>query len=263
MNRIYCSGLTHPGRVRRRNEDSYCICSPERCPCTFAAVADGIGGHDKGEVASELCCSTLLEQCMKPDSFLALSDPERQLKALTEILCGINNRITRLNTMQERRSPMGTTVCATIFGPDYTATAYAGDSRFYELTDSKLLQRSTDQTLGEVIRAHQRISPEKEISQDVGNIITNALGIYAELEAVTMILPRTAGHQYLLCSDGLHHVLPEQRIFTVLQEALTRKIAQERLLLEALEAGAPDNVTIVIGSEEPPKHPAQKGMILC
>jgi PPM family protein phosphatase len=240
-------GVTDAGKVRRNNEDSLLV--GEGKDETLFAVADGIGGFEAGEVASRIAIEVLSE--LEPGS------------SFEEAIGEANRRILAAGRGDERLSGMGTTVVAVRFGGTHeepvAEVAHVGDSRAYLLRSGSLSPVTEDHSLvaelvrsGDLTRAQAAEHPQK-------NLITRALGAEDEVEVDTAVLAVEAGDRFLLCSDGLTDMVPEDRISEILTESPgDPERAARRLLSEALEAGGTDNVTVVVMDvkehAEPPRE---------
>jgi protein phosphatase len=240
-------GVTDAGKVRRNNEDSLLV--GEGKDETLFAVADGIGGFEAGEVASRIAIEVLNE--LEPGS------------SFEEAIGEANRRILAAGRGDERLSGMGTTVVAARFGGTHeepvAEVAHVGDSRAYLLRSGDLSPVTEDHSLvaelvrsGDLTRAQAAEHPQK-------NLITRALGAEDDVEVDTAVLPVEAGDRFLLCSDGLTDMVPEDRISEILTESPSDpEKAARRLLSAALEAGGTDNVTVVVVDvkehAEPPRE---------
>ncbi len=228
-------GVTDPGKVRENNEDALLV--GEGRDETLFAVADGIGGFEAGEVASSIAVDVLSE--LEPGS------------AFETAMAEANRRILASGRGDDRLSGMGTTVVAVRFGGSQerptAEVAHVGDSRAYLLRGGELKPVTEDHSLvaelvrsGDLTRAQAAEHPQK-------NLITRALGAEEEVEVDTTVLPVETGDRFLLCSDGLTDMVPEDRVAEILSEHLDDPEGTARSLLSAaLEAGGNDNITILI-----------------
>jgi serine/threonine protein phosphatase PrpC len=222
--------VTHQGMVRQHNEDS-CL---ERPDLGLWVVADGLGGHLAGDVASQMIVSELG----------ALEPP---VSSLTDLLDRVRQRIqavnVRLNTISQRhRQLVGTTVAH----DSKAACLWAGDSRLYRYAEHKLTQVTTDHTRLQRLIQEGLLSPE-EANNDhpAGYVVTRALGAQAEIELEECHFDLQPNSTYLLCSDGLVRHVRDPEIADVLA-AQPPDAAAKRLLEMTLERGAADNVTIAV-----------------
>jgi serine/threonine protein phosphatase PrpC len=228
-------GLTDAGKVRKNNEDSMLV--GDGRDETLFAVADGIGGFEAGEVASSIAIEALWE--------LEPGDPFN--RAIREA----NRRILAASRADEKLSGMGTTVVAVRFGGSREAPqaeiAHVGDSRAYLLRGGELTPLTEDHSLvaqmvrsGDLTRDQATRHPQK-------NLITRALGAEDHVEVDTTSAPVELGDRFLLCSDGLSDMVPEDRIAEILSESPGNPERPARELMDAaLDAGGTDNVTVVL-----------------
>jgi serine/threonine protein phosphatase PrpC len=219
------------GRQRRSNEDREFARAP------LFAVADGMGGARAGEVASKIVVETLEEGL--PDGG---SNEERLAAAVREA----NARIHELAQSDADRAGMGTTLTAALVGEDAVSVAHVGDSRAYRFRDGELERLTTDHSLvGELVR-RGRLTEEEAEEHPQKSVITRALGPEAAVEVDTRTYPARPGDVFLLCSDGLTGMVPEDRIAEILASAGSLREAGQALIREANENGGRDNITVVL-----------------
>src|SRR5215218_11206245 len=175
------------GRQRQGNEDNYFVRSP------LFVVADGMGGAQAGEVASE----------MAVDSFDGGLPDGSVADALVRIIQDANRRIHDRSRSDEQAAGMGTTVTAAYVGEHEVTIAHVGDSRAYLLRDGDLVRLTRDHSLVGELVARGKLTEEQAESHPQRSVITRALGAYADVEVDTDVFPARAGDLFLLCSDGL------------------------------------------------------------
>lgn len=232
---IVSAAATHPGAVRPRNED----CFVDRPDLGLWAVADGAGGHGAGDFAS-LSIKEALESV--PPGLSA-----------AEILAQLRLRIGAVHTaLQEeaaRRGP-GRTIASTVVillaRADHFACLWAGDSRAYLLREGSLQQLTRDHSLVQELIDQGALEETEAEGHPQSNVITRAVGASGELELDKVSGRIEPGDRFLLCSDGLVRTLDEAAI----AEALAQDDAAERLVAQAVERGARDNVTAVALRQE-------------
>ncbi len=228
--------LTDTGRVRDANEDNILARRP------VFAVADGMGGHAAGEVASRIAVDTLAR------AFGDEHPPTRE--ALITAVQEANRTMVRQSLDDLELRGMGTTLCGiAILGSDDDERILVfnvGDSRVYRLRDGQLERLTTDHSYvqelveaGEITSAEARLHPQR-------NIVTRALGIDEEIEVDTVEEAGRAADRYLLCSDGLVDELDDPEIEQVLTVAADPQDAAEELTRVANDAGGHDNVSVVV-----------------
>jgi PPM family protein phosphatase len=223
------AGITHVGLVRQRNEDSI-LTDPTGA---LWAVADGMGGHGSGDVASDIVVERL---STAPDG----ADP---LDVLETLLIEANEIIYRLAC--ERGRTMGATVVALMIENAVGYLAWAGDSRAYLLRNGRLRLLTRDHTVIQDLVDDGLIRPEEARGHAEANVVTRAIGAEPEIEIDSATVPFLAGDRMILCSDGLTGSVGDGTIAALLDAAETPEDACRSLLRAALEDGAPDNVSVV------------------
>jgi serine/threonine protein phosphatase PrpC len=222
---------TDTGRQRRGNEDS----SFARPP--VFVVADGMGGAQAGEVASQIAVE-VFEQGL-PD---AGSPEERLVSRVREA----NKRIYERSQAEHERAGMGTTLTAVYLDDEQVTIAHVGDSRAYLFRDGQLKRLTQDHSLvGELVR-RGKLTEEQAEEHPQRSIITRALGPEPVVEVDTWVYPVRDGDILLLCSDGLTSMVPEARISGILAAADGIESAADRLIQDANDAGGRDNITVVL-----------------
>jgi protein phosphatase len=225
--------LTDVGRQRSANEDAL-FASPGG---GLFAVADGMGGARAGEVAAKAAVDEL--------AGLEERDQVRE-RELATVVEQANRRIHELSQSDESLAGMGTTMTTLAVGDADVAIAHVGDSRAYRLRDGELERLTHDHSLvDEMVRAG-RLTPEEAEVHPQRSIITRALGPEAEVEVERMTYPARSGDVYLICSDGLTTMVPEDALASILRGRSSLRQAAEELVKAANEAGGRDNVTVVL-----------------
>jgi PPM family protein phosphatase len=224
---------THVGRVRQHNEDAYCV-SAHAC-----VVADGMGGHEAGEVASRLVVQ--LAQDTFTTRLLDVSD-------LPDFVSVLNNDVQRTGETNDTPG-MGTTVVGVVIAENGDAPSavvfHVGDSRCYRLAGGILTQLTVDHShVEELVRAG-RISRHEASTHPLRNVVTRALGAETTVEADFHVLPDESC-RLLLCSDGLSGEIHDDRIWDVLTSHADPEEAAEALVQAVLEGPARDNVTVIV-----------------
>lgn len=227
---MVAGGATHVGYVRESNQDSFLIKEG------FYAVADGLGGHAAGEVASSLA-TQLLDELVDPKTATVESLRDAVLRANLEIL-------------ERSRKPgyegMGTTLTCALVRDGHVSIAHVGDSRAYAIRGNSITQLTEDHSVvWELVRAGT-LTPEEAKVHPQKNVITRCLGIDPELEVDVVELDLSCGDHLLLCTDGLSGMASDEEILATLLSAPNPKAASEALVLLALEKGGRDNVTAVV-----------------
>ncbi len=232
---------TNPGRVRSHNEDAYLVFMPPGGEGSqkgaLFAVADGVGGHAKGEVASSLGLKTLKE--------VYFSSPLPPMDALLEGIKAAHQKILSLANSSPAYKGMATTCTAIVLGPYGGYMVHVGDSRCYLFRNGALWQLTEDHTLVNQLVLQGKISKNQAFSHPQKHVLTKALGIGSFLKPQVATLRYQQGDIFLLCTDGLHDVVDRERILEILK---SRDIIEAGALLIniANEAGGPDNITVVL-----------------
>jgi serine/threonine protein phosphatase PrpC len=239
-----------PGLRRTSNEDSYST----RPDVGLFVVADGMGGHVAGEIASRIAVEAIaafIEETAGADKNRTWPfpfDPSISLEAnrLKAAFRLANRKIAaKIADSQELRG-MATTASAVLFGTRRASVAHVGDSRVYVLRQGKLEQITADHSwVEEQVRAGT-MSRTAARQHPWRNVVTRALSGGEDPEVdVTEVAP-ASGERYLLCSDGLFGVVPDAQIADLLGQAIALDAISQRLVLAANEAGGPDNITALI-----------------
>jgi serine/threonine protein phosphatase PrpC len=225
---------TDTGRARSANEDSYWVHSP------LFVLADGMGGAQAGEVASQTAVEVFSAQGGLPDG------PGTYEERLAALVAQANGRVYSQAQSDEQFTGMGTTLTVAYVGEDDLAIAHVGDSRFYVLREGELTQLTDDHSLvGELVRRGQ-ISAEEAEEHPQRSIITRALGIEGEVVVDHFSWPVRDGDVFLLCSDGLTGMVSDANVAEILTAAPSLAVAAQRLVAAANEAGGRDNITVVL-----------------
>jgi serine/threonine protein phosphatase PrpC len=217
--------LSDLGLLREGNEDSGLISSK------LVAVADGMGGHAGGEVASTIAISALNSKHIDEDSLLTVTK---------EIDLTIVNR----SKSEPNLAGMGTTLTALHINDGSVQLLHVGDSRCYAFTGGKLNQLSHDHTVMQELIDQGRITPDEAVNHPQRSLLTHALMGDSGFEPSVQLYPVKLGDQFLLCSDGLTGVLSDLEITKIIKKYSGQELV-ENLVAETKAKGAPDNVTVL------------------
>ncbi len=235
MRRIVARGATDVGRVRQGNEDALLVSS------SVFAVADGMGGHLAGEVAS----ATALEPIRTLDGKV-FAEPAEAVAALRDAVVAANARVAQLADSNPSYRGMGTTLTAALVEGKRLHVAHVGDSRAYLLREGQFSQLTDDHTLVQHLIDEGQITREEAASHPQRSVITRAIGVAPEVDVDSMSLDLQAGDQFLLCSDGLTGVVADAAIAEVLRDEEDADTAVRALIERANDAGGPDNITVLL-----------------
>jgi PPM family protein phosphatase len=234
--RLRFGASTDVGRMRTNNEDSYLSETP------VAAVADGMGGHRAGEVASAIAMEELAALRGKgpwPNERAATDDLKRAIVRA-------NRRIREAAAGDRELNGMGTTLVAMLEDGDSVHLANVGDSRAYLLREGELTQVTVDHTLVQELIDEGKLTPEDAERHPQRSMITRALGVDHEVEIDLFTYKLQPGDRLLLCTDGLSGVLEPTQIRNVLLRVRDSQKAADRLVAMANEGGGPDNITVIV-----------------
>ena len=243
-------GFSHAGRQREENEDAFGSFVDAR----LFIVADGMGGHNAGEVASVMAVDAL-------ETFFRSyhADPRQpwphavdtQLSLGANLLrVGIkvaNDKIRAAAKQDRAKNRMGTTIVALAVGDAQLTIAHAGDSRAYRMRGGDIQRLTRDHSIvEEMIAARPEITEDEIAAFAHRNVVTRSLGSKEELDPTVLVEPLEAGDLYLVCSDGLWGSVPDRKMQGIISTTPDIEAACQLLIDAANEAGGPDNITAVI-----------------
>lgn len=248
--RVEYAALSDVGQMRENNEDSWAV----DADAGLYLVADGMGGHARGEVASRMAADIITEEMRK-------SGRKRGKHELVASLCRANNVVYAKSLSEPDHQGMGTTVVAALMLEGRVALAHVGDSRAYLYRKGDLKQITRDHTL-----VQQQIDEGKLRIEDADrvfykNVLTRAVGTQAELEVESQLLRVRDDDVLLLCTDGLTAMLNDEEILKALNDEVPDlEKACRNLVDEANRAGGRDNITVILMRFED-VHSALEGLI--
>ena len=224
------ASVTDTGRRRRHNEDAY-VCEPP-----LFAVADGMGGAQAGELASNLAAAALHDEGSRGGG------EER----VDELIQEANRRVYERQTQDSSAQGMGTTMTVALVEDGHVAIGHVGDSRAYLIRDRRLEQLTEDHSLvAELVRSG-KLSPEEAEGHPQRSVITRALGTDPDVDVDTFTVEGHNGDVFVLCSDGLTDMVADDEIGAVLAERrVSLEDAANELVRRANKAGGQDNITVV------------------
>src|SRR5689334_6113453 len=234
MIRMVSAGSTNPGRVRSHNEDAF-LDAPDR---HLWVVADGMGGHSAGDVASAMIVERLGKLSPNEDVASYVDTVDRELMKVNDDL--------RKHAAERNVALIGATVVAMLGGADFAAIGWAGDSRAYRFKDGKLQRMSRDHSTAQELMDTGQFTAAQLSGKQQGNTITRAVGGEPQLFLDWVVAGYEPGTQFLLCSDGLTKEVPEPKIEEEFKKGMAPKELAETLVQAALAAGGRDNVTVVV-----------------
>ena len=252
--RVRFSGETNIGLKRAHNEDSYLLPEDER----LALVADGMGGHASGEVASKMAVEMVAEhfKATREDGEITWPykldhsdryDANRLINGIKLANLKIYDRAQR----EEACHGMGTTLVSAMFLDDKVLVGHVGDSRVYRLRDGQLCQLTEDHSLLNDYIKMKRLSSDEAGKFPHKNVIVRALGMKESVQVDILSDPFRLGDVYLLCSDGLSGMVDDAGLQDILTDESDLDTACERLIQAANRNGGVDNITCVLARVEP------------
>jgi protein phosphatase len=252
--RVRFSGSTDIGRKRAHNEDSIYLPSDLR----LAIVADGMGGHASGEVASKLAVDTVVGHFRSTANEQTITWPykvDRDLRAdtnrmITSIMLA-NLEIYERAQSDRNCKGMGTTVVAVCFLDDTAIIGHVGDSRVYRHRARELTQLTEDHSLINDYIKMKRVTAEEAENWPHKNVIVRALGMKENVQVDILTESPRVGDCYLLCSDGLCGMITDDQIAHIIRDTPDLDKAVERLIQAANEEGGVDNISAVLARIEP------------
>ncbi len=236
-------GLTDVGKRRETNEDDFLV-EPSR---GVYAVADGMGGHAAGEIASRLAIETLQEVLQRPETADQRMSVEDAAEWLREAVVEANRRICESIRLHDERRGMGTTVVALVHSGEEAVVGHVGDSRLYLLRADELLRMTSDHSwVNEQVKLGL-MNDDTAQRHPMRNIVTRALGSRPDVLVDLTSIQTQPGDVFLLCSDGLNTMLADEQIHDILRDDRLDPEAACRALVEnANRRGGDDNVTVVV-----------------
>ena len=236
---------TDSGRVRDHNEDAYLVRPP------VFVIADGMGGHAAGEVASKLAVDSIAQASLDRDGGRA---------AVRRALEEANKVVFQAANESGSRHGMGTTCAVLVVGDGVVHVGNVGDSRIYRLRAGSLVQLTHDHTVVAEMVDHGLLKPDDALLADNRSFLTRALGGAADVDAEVETIDLLPGDRFLLCSDGLSSMVTDADIERIVASASDPQRAVQALVDAANAAGGEDNVTaIVVDSDAAAAPPARSG----
>ena len=241
---------THPGKVRTNNEDSLfsielsSIHQGNITPCGLFAIADGMGGHAAGDLASGLVINTIAQKAAC--EIVALQNPlfEDQINWLKQTVQAANQAV--YEARQNAGNDMGTTIVLGLLIGTQAYLTHLGDSRIYLVNKGSIQQLTTDHSLVQHMVTTGQISSDEARFHPQRNVIYHSLGEKPEVEAKCFSQQLFPHDRLLLCSDGLTNVLDDQNLQKIILEATSPQAACDLLIEAANSAGGEDNISVIV-----------------
>lgn len=234
--RFECVSRTHVGLKRKINEDSVFVNTEHG----LWAVADGMGGHEAGEIASTMVTDALRRLPIVPDIDELAAQAVRALGQVNRELINLANSRER-----ERQSTIGTTVVGLAIANGHFRCFWLGDSRAYRYREGVITRVTRDHSLVQTLVDAGMLEPEEADGHADANVITRAVGAAETIEVDTVGGDARPGDQFLLASDGLTRMVRDDELAAELERGPPARAA-DRLIETVLERGAPDNVSLIV-----------------
>lgn len=230
-------GKTHVGKVRKNNEDYYYVDGEG-----LYVLADGMGGHLAGDVASKSAVDYIRSHFYDQSRFADLP------AYLNEIVLGVNRYIYTLANSSDKYKDMGTTlIVAYVDAQQKMFYAHVGDSRLYLYRQGSLQRLTKDHSLVEELLSKGAITESEAQSHPQKNIITRAIGVNEDVQVDIGCKPLEGGDVFLICTDGLSNMIADDNLRNILEAEQDINTLADRLINEANKNGGSDNITVVIG----------------
>lgn len=239
----YAYGLTNIGQMRELNEDAFRICGFENGkPLGVCVLADGMGGHNAGEIASQTAVQIISDGLA---SDFDEEDKDALAQSMAATLDMANSEIYNMSLHNREQAGMGTTTVLAFVKEDFVRIANIGDSRAYLITDKKIRKITTDHSVVEELVKSGSITREEARNHPDKNIITRAVGTEKFVDADFYDYKASPEDVILLCSDGLYEMLDEIEIKRIVNNSESLCDAVNKLVDAANKNGGYDNITVV------------------
>lgn len=232
--RVDCGFGTDRGLRRELNEDSLVAMHP------IYAIADGMGGHEAGEIASSICVQTLAES-----RIVGMAAPEANASDIQELIHLADQRI-RYQTQGIAGTTLSGVVLVQESGQPYWLVFNVGDSRTYRLSQGTFAQITVDHSEVQELVDSGQITPDEALIHPRRHVVTRALGAGSDTEADFWLMPVEEGDRILVCSDGLTAEVSDDHIFRILSTLKSPQDATDSLIQAALRSGGRDNISVIV-----------------
>lgn len=246
---ISYAGGTDRGKVRLQNEDSILLSGFEHSDVVLLIVADGVGGHKGGEVASKLAVESIHDyvekSVLQAHSGGGYGSDWLEL-TLSHAIFETNTKLIKQQNENQDLNNMATTVVAMLYHNDAIVISYLGDSRCYQFHDNTLTQLTEDHTMLQKLLNEGKINQQEFESMPMHHMISQALGLTPEPDVQVSRLQFDEQSSYLLCSDGLTNCVSDAQIQYILEKNEQLESAVDELITEANDNGGVDNISVIV-----------------
>jgi len=213
----------------------------------LAVLADGMGGHNAGDIASEMTITGMKKLFLQAESEI-LAEPESRKAWLEQAISQVNEQIYRYSLSNEGCEGMGTTVIAVLFDDKMVTICHVGDSRVYHFTDSSCEQITRDHSFVNALLERGAISEEEALNHPKKNLILRAVGTEETIVADFFEVVLQSDSYVLICSDGLSNKLTTEEMFAILSLEMPLKEKGKKLVQLANASGGEDNISLILVS---------------
>ena len=232
-------GLSDVGCLRELNEDSYCVHGfDDESEINFCIIADGMGGHNAGEVASQNAVKFIADELLKNSE---ANIPKR----LSDAISRANNRVYAMSKENSLQNGMGTTAVVGFINPKLAYIANVGDSRAYAIRNDEIVQITVDHSVVEEMVLNGYITKEEARNHPQKNIITRAVGTDESVVSDVFEYSYSEGDMLILCTDGLCNMIDDNEILKISQSEASAENICKKLVDRAKENGGLDNITVI------------------
>lgn len=239
---VETSSLIDTGRARRNNEDAVLV-DPDLSLCV---LADGMGGYNAGEVASEMAVKIVRDEVVRQLPATGATDDASVRRAMLSAAVCANSAVFDASQKTPEYAGMGTTLVVMLMGASRVWVGHIGDSRAYRLRAGRLQQLTKDHSLLQEQLDAGLITPEDAVHSTQRNLVTRALGVEPEVELELHSHDWQGADVYLLCSDGLSDMLPDEEIEDIMNARNDLAATAHALVATANAAGGRDNISVVL-----------------
>lgn len=244
--RIVTSGMTDVGCVRASNEDSLGLFHD----LNLFVVADGMGGHAAGEVASKMAVDYIKAYFASPPegNGPASKNPQNNKEKLKKAIVYANLQIFLTGSGNPALNGMGTTVVALFLTEEESIIGFVGDSRLYLIREGSIEQLTQDHSMVNEYVQKGLLTPEAAEHHPQKHVLSRAMGTGVEVQVETLTQKPQIGDTYLLCSDGLSNKVSATEMCQIVSKSKSLESASKQLIQKAIEAGGEDNITVLLVS---------------
>ena len=244
------SGKTDIGLVRKLNEDSFVCLNLDKTTgssyeISLYIVADGMGGHNAGEVASSMAVEEIVEY-IKNKAECITKDKKDIYELIRNSVLFANDKVYKNSILNSKCLGMGTTLSMALMADNQIYIGHVGDSRIYLVRDNHISKLTEDHSLVAELVKSGTIKPEEAANHPQKNVITRALGTEYTLEVDISHCDVLEGDYYVLCTDGLSNMLEDNEIMNIVTSSKDLDSACDRLINRARDKGGFDNITVVV-----------------